>query len=152
MVFGMLFVAYLFPLDVNRAFKIMYILFGSLFTVVTLVTSPLLFTRFVQIYLSFSALLLIAILAIIIKAMVNSRAGATLFLLNIVYGVGMFGYVILAYQRVFELDELSFSVGFLILFISTGIAMGVRLMKSARASDSDMLTYDQLYGRPDSSK
>lgn len=147
MIFGMLFIAYIFPEDVSNAFKIMYILFGTLFTGFTLFTQPMVFTKFVQLYLAFSALLLMAILVTIVKAQINERAGATLFLLNMVFGVGMFGYVILAYQKVLELNEMIFSIGFGILFLTTGIAMGVRLMRSAKAHDSDVLTFDQMFGK-----
>lgn len=147
MIFGMLFIAYIFPEDVSNAFKIMYILFGTLFTGFTLFTQPMVFTKFVQLYLAFSALLLMAILVTIVKAQINGRAGATLFLLNMVFGVGMFGYVILDYQKVLELNEMVFSIGFGILFLTTGIAMGVRLMRSAKAHDSDMLTFEQMFGK-----
>lgn len=144
-VFGMLFIAYLFRDEVNKAFRFTYVLFGGLFTLFTIATPPLIFTQFVQLYLAFSALLLIAIFFIVVSALINLRAGATFFMFNIIFGVLMFGYVILAYQRVIELDEMIFSMGFGVLFISTGLAMAVRLTKSARGRESNVLTYDQLY-------
>lgn len=145
--FGSLLVGSLFPRDVNRAFHIFFIVAGVCFTVFTLIVPPSVFTTFVQLYLGLSTILLTYILVIIIKAYTESREGAGFLLITALFAVGIFGYVILSYQGVFELDELVFNIGFLTQFILTLATVIRRIYKMKTAKDYDFMTFDEAIKR-----
>ena len=145
--FGSLLVGSLFPRDVNRAFHIFFIVACVGFTLFTLVVPPSLFTTFVQLYLGLSTILLISILVIVTKAYTESREGAGFLLITGLFAVGIFGYVLLSYQGVFELDELIFNIGFLTQFILTLITVIRRIYKMRTTSDYDFMTFDEATKR-----
>lgn len=141
--FGSLLVGRLFPRDVNRKWRIAYVVVCIAFTLFTLLTPPLLFTRFVQVYLAMSSVLLLSILVIFVRAYVANRKGLGLLLGCLMLAVIMFAYVILSYEGLFELNELVFNGGFLLLFLISGLATFNRLKKMS-AGDEDLLTFDQF--------
>ncbi|MEO7991708.1 MAG: 7TM diverse intracellular signaling domain-containing protein [Chryseolinea sp.] len=141
--FGSLLVSSLFPRDVNVAFRLFFIVTSGCFTLFTLVAAPLVFTAYVQLYLGLSTILLISIIVIIIKAYTESRQGAGSLLITALMGVGIFGYVILAYQGMFELDELVFNIGFLFQFSITLITVIRRIHKMKTTQDYDIMTFDE---------
>jgi hypothetical protein len=121
--FGLLFVSSLFPDDVNRTFQGFYIFFTIVFTVFTLVTEPIVFTGFVQLYLAFASLLVVTSLITLVKAFINARAHVHYYIASYLFGIGLFGYVIVAYERAVELNEIVFNVGFFLLFAGTGAVL-----------------------------
>lgn len=141
--FGSLLVGRLFPQDVNRVARVLFVIICSVFTLFTLFTPPLLFTRYVQLYLGISSILLLSMLIIIIRAYVANRRGLSYLLGCLLLAIVMFAYVILAYEGVFELNEFLFNGGFVLLFMASGLATFYRLKKMA-AGDEDMLTFDQF--------
>ncbi len=141
--FGSLLVGSLFPRDVNAAFRMFFIVTSVCFTLFTIIAPPLIFTAYVQLYLGLSTILLISVLVIIIKAYTESREGAGSLLITALLGVGIFGYVILAYQGMFELDELVFNIGFLFQFSITLITVIRRIHKMKTTQDYDMMTFDE---------
>jgi hypothetical protein len=142
--FGSLVIGRLFPRDVNKVFRMIYIISCLIFTIFTLLTPPLLFTKFVQLYLALSALLLISILVIITKAYIESRQGLTYLLVCLILAVIMFAYVLFAYQGLFELNPIVYNTGFFLIFLFCGIAMATRLSKMATTYDYDILTLDEF--------
>jgi hypothetical protein len=127
--FGLLFVSSLFPDDVNRTFQGFYMFFTIVFTVFTLVTEPLVFTGFVQLYLAFASLLVVTSLITLVKAFINARENVQYYIASYVFGIGLFGYVIVAYERAVELNEIVFNVGFFLLFAGTGAVLIVLTKK-----------------------
>lgn len=142
--FGSLLIGALFPRDVNKIFRVIYIITCSLFTIFTILTSPLVFTQFVQLYIALSGALLASILVIVTKAYIESRHGLGFLIACLFFAVAMFTYVILAFQGLFELNMLIFNGGFLILFLLCGIAMATRVMKMNTTQDFDVLTIDSF--------
>jgi hypothetical protein len=142
--FGSLVIGRLFPRDVNKVFRTIYVICCLLFTVFTLLTPPLLFTKFVQLYIGLSAILLISIAVIITKAYIESRQGLNYLLICLILAVVMFAYVIFSYEGLFELNEIIFNTGFFTLFLLSGIAMATRLSKMASTYDYDILTLDEF--------
>lgn len=140
--FGSLLVGSLFPREVSKVFRAIYIVASIGFTLFTLLVSPLLFTAYVQLYLGLSSALLLSILVIVTRAYSVSREGATLVLIAAFFGVAMFGYVIMAYQGVFPMSELFFNTGFLLQFILTLIAIDKRVRKNDTGHDYDMMTFE----------
>jgi len=144
MLFGTLLVGALFPRELNELVKRFFIYASLCFTIFTLFVSPLVFTRFVQLYLGLSSALLIYLIIIIIRAYIESRQGASYLLMCLLLRVLMFAYVILAYEGVFELNELFFNIGFLTLFLLTAGAMAIRIFRMSTTYDYDSLTFEEV--------
>ena len=144
MLFGTLLVGALFPRELNEIVKRFFIYASLCFTIFTLFVSPLVFTRFVQLYLGLSSALLIYLIVIIVRAYIESRQGASYLLMCLLLGVLMFAYVILAYEGVFELNELFFNIGFLTLFLLTAGAMAIRIFRMSTTYDYDSLTFEEV--------
>lgn len=142
--FGTLLVGTLFPRELNEMVKRFFIYASLCFTLFTLIVSPLVFTHFVQLYLGLSSALLIYLVIIIVRAYIESRQGASYLLICLMLGVLMFAYVILAYEDVFELNELFFNIGFLTLFLLTAGAMTVRIFRMSTTYDYDSLTFEEV--------
>jgi hypothetical protein len=145
--FGSLLIDRLFPRDVHKLFRTIYGGVCLLFILFTLVTPPLVFSTFVQLYVALSALLLGSILVIITKAYIESRHGLSILIVSMFLAVVMFGYVILAYQGLFELNILIFNGGFVMLFLLSGFAVSRRLNKMATTYDYDLMTIEQFRSR-----
>lgn len=120
---GLMLITTLFPLDFSITFRRFYIVAGLFFVLVTTLTEPLFFTRYVNVYLAFSASVVLATLSVAIKAFIYDRQGSGLLITAILLGVVLFGYVILSYENILEFNELIFNLGFLSLFILA--AMGI---------------------------
>ncbi len=140
--FGSLLVGSLFPREVSKVFRIIYILACISFTVFTLAVSPVLFTAYVQLYLGLSTILLLSILVVVARAYSESREGIALLLAAALMAVAMFGYVILAYQGLFALNEMFFNIGFLLMFILSLMAVGKRIDKIDSDKDFGKMTFD----------
>lgn len=145
--FGSLWLGSLFPRDVNRVFRVIYIASCSLFTIFTVVAPPVLFTQFVQLYLGLSSILLLCMLIIISKAYIEGRQELSFLILSMMFGIIMFGYVILAYQGLFEVNALIFNTGFFLLFLFAGIATIRRLGKTQTTYDYDKFTMEEIRDR-----
>lgn len=140
--FGSLLVGSLFPKEVSKVFRMLYIIACFSFTVFTLIFSPMLFTTYVQLYLGLSSILLLSIMVIVARAYSESREGVTLILAAAAMAVAMFGYVIMAYQGLFSLNEMFFNIGFLLMFIVTLLAVSERIQKMGSDQDYGKMTFD----------
>ncbi len=140
--FGSLLVGSLFPKEVSKVFRIIYIIACFSFTVFTLGFSPMLFTTYIQLYLGLSSILLLSIIVIVARAYSESREGVTLILAAAAMAVAMFGYVIMAYQGLFSLNDMFFNIGFLLMFILTLMAVSERIQKMGSDRDYGKMTFD----------
>lgn len=125
--FALLFVRALFPDDFNKRLHVFYIVASIVFTFFTLLTPPLIFTRFVSVYLAFSAFLIISVLFVTLKAFVFDRRGVNTMMLAIFFLAGVFAYVILSYYRFVPFNIYIFILGFLMIFTLCAIALWGRL-------------------------
>jgi hypothetical protein len=141
---GALLIGSLFPSETKKTIRYFFVVTCLCFTIFTLVVEPVLFTRFVNIYLGLSTVLLIWIVTILFKAYIESRQGASFLIICTLIGVLMFAYVILSYQGLFELNELFFNIGFLGLFFLAAIAMVRRLAKMSSTYDYDRMTFNEV--------
>lgn len=143
--FGSLLVGNLFPQDVNNVFRLFFVITCACFTAITLVVPPTFFTSFLQLYLGLGILLLVSILVIVAKAYFESRNGAGFVMFCALLGVIIFGYIILYYEGVVELNELAYNIGFLIQFILMFIAVTQRINKMKTTSDfQNRMTFDEM--------
>ncbi|WP_276371554.1 7TM-DISM domain-containing protein [Chryseolinea sp. H1M3-3] len=133
--FGLLFVSSFFPKDFSNAFKWFYIVASVLFTLFTIVTDPILFTRYLNIYLAFSASLLIAIVFVILKAFINDREGSTFLMRCILAGTLLFGYTILSYKNFIVLYKPFFNTAFFLIFLAVSVGLWIEIIKTKTLPD-----------------
>lgn len=146
MITALLFLSSLFSADFkNKYFKIGFISLCLFFAAFTLITDPIIFTRYLLFFLSVGIFLIVYLIVVLSNAFVNDRAGSTIMLITLLLGAITFGYVIFAYLGYTETNMLIYNFSFIILFTLLAISMSVRLSKLAGHDESDILTFDQLY-------
>lgn len=145
-IMALLFLSSLFPQDfTNKKLKAAFIIICSLFSLFTLFTEPLTFTRYLWLYLTVSIGLVAYVIYIIIKAFVHERGGAAIMLISIFGGALAFGYVIVAYVGLIELNMLVYNIGFITLYAFLTVSMSVRISKMDAITESDVLTMEHFY-------
>lgn len=146
MIFTILFLGKLFKSEIN--FFIKYILVGGnfIFILITIGFSAYIFTQFLNLYLSFCALLIVYGIFVVLRALVYERAGAWLMIMSIVLALLIFGYDLLAFEGIVPTNPLAINICYLIFFLLNGVSMlfAVRLLGKER-KDSTMLRWDDLY-------
>ena len=146
MIFTILFLGRLFKSEIN--FFIKYILVGGnfIFILITIGFSTFIFTQFLNLYLSFCALLIVYGIFVVLRALVYERAGASLMIMCIVLGLFIFGYDLIAFEGIFPTNPLAINICYLIFFLANGVSMlfAVRFIAKER-KDSTMLRWDDLY-------
>ncbi|MBT1703380.1 7TM-DISM domain-containing protein [Chryseosolibacter indicus] len=143
---ALMFVSSLFPKDFNsKVLKIVFTVLSALFSMFALLTEPVTFTAYLFVYMLAAICLIIYVIIVIAKAFVYERAGATLMLATILLGALTFGYVVLSYLGVIEINILVYNFSFVILYTLLAVSMGVRLFMMNLTEENEMLTFDQLY-------
>jgi hypothetical protein len=66
-------------------------------------------------------------------------------LISILLGAITFGYVVLSYLGVLEINMMFYNFSFMILYTMLTISMSVRLAKMNFINENDVLTFDQMY-------
>lgn len=125
--FSLFFVQDFFRKDFSKIFQIFYVVSFSLFSLVTLFTKPLFFTSLVDIYLAFSALLIVKILIVLIRAFIEDREGILFLGICIIISVCLFGYLIISYQNLIPFSRMLFNISFIMIFILLSLALWNRL-------------------------
>ena len=146
--FGFLLLCTLFPKDVNRAFRNLFILTCVCFTLFTILFAPRMFTAYIQFYLGLSSFLLLFILIIVFRAYIKRRQGSLFTLFTAISLAGAFGYVILSFEGLFQLNELLFDLIFIVQFILLLIAISRRLKWIGTDKDDyDKMTFDNYVSK-----
>ena len=86
-------------------------------------------------------------LVIMSKAYIEGRQGLSFLVLTMLFAVIMFGYVILAFQGLFELNAFIFNGGFFLLFLLAGIATVRRIGRMTTTYDYDRFTMEETKER-----
>jgi hypothetical protein len=147
MIWAICFISAIFPDDVNSMFKYLFIGCNGIFVVLTIFFNASLYTQFLPVYLSFSAVLLIFILYVLIHAFVYERQGVWMIVSCIMLGVGVYAYDISAYEGFATYSPIITNIGYLTMFILLAVCLAVQFGILSRSSrKSDMLTYEDLYG------
>lgn len=148
MIWAVLFLGKLFSGDANIIVK--YVLVGGnlIFVGLTLFTLPILFTKLLNVFLVFAALLLIYGIGVVLTALINGRPGSLVLTFSIVLGVNIFAYDILAYEGIFPFSQLVFSVGYILIFILNALALlySLNVLKSNR-NKGERLRYEDFFGK-----
>jgi hypothetical protein len=112
------------------------------------VFAPRIFTAYVQFYLGLSSFLLLFILIIVFRAYVKRRQGSLFTLFTAISLVVAFGYVILSFQGLFQLNDLLFDFIFIVQFILLLITISRRLKWIGTDKDDyDRMTFDNYVSK-----
>lgn len=147
MIWAILFLYRLFQNEGNQVVKYLLVTFNAGFTVYTVLSDPVDFTRLLPLYLGTAGLLLVYGAGVVLVALINERRGATWLTMSVLLGLAIFSYDIFAYEGWFSYNSLVFIAAYLVIFIMTGFALLLHLdiIKSTRTTTT-MLTYKDLYG------
>jgi hypothetical protein len=146
MIWAILFLSQIFQFEANIFFKYALVFCNLIFTVFTLFSSPLSFTKWLNIYLLASAVLLLYGGFTVVRAWVNERVGSGLLTISIILGLNIFAYDIFVYEGFSSYDPLIFSSGYITIFMLLGGALSMHLgLIKSKPSPSTRLTYDDLY-------
>jgi hypothetical protein len=147
MIWAILFLARLFPSDVNNLFKYFLVVCNLIFIGFTVFTKASLYTQFLPVYLSFCFILLVYVIYVLIRAVVYEREGVWLIISCIMLGVILFSYDLISYEGFASFNAIIINVGYLLMFLLMGTCLSYQLgfiKKSNRGGN--MLTYEDLYG------
>lgn len=146
MIWAILFLASLFPNDVNNVFKYFFVACNGIFILLTVIFSASLYTQFLPVYLSFSLILLLYIIYVLIHAVVYEREGVWLIVSCIMLGVIIFAYDLSAYQGLSSFNPIIVNIGYLGMFVLMATCLAYQFGFLKRTVNREMLTYDDLYG------
>lgn len=147
MIFAISFLSAIFPEDVNHLFRYLFTGCNAIFCLVTLIFHATLYTQFLPVYLSFSLVLLVFIIYVLVRAFIYGRQGVWLIVCCLMLGVVVFAYDLSAYQGFASFNPVIVNAGYLGMFILLGFSLASQFGILKRTSrKSDMLTYEDLYG------
>jgi len=143
---ALLFVSSLFPKDFdNKWLKVLFPSLAVAFSIFSLVAEPITFTAYLFVYMLVAICLIAYVIMVIVKAFIYERAGSTIMLVTILLGSLTFGYVVLSYLAIIEINMFIYNLSFIILYSMLTVSMSVRLAKLSTENEGDVLTFDQLY-------
>lgn len=118
---------------------------NMLFVVFTLFAPPLIFTKWISLYLGVAAITVLYGAVMVVRALFFEHAGAWFLMASILIGVIMFGYDIVAYQLTFSYNFVFLNIGYTVMFVLVMMALlfHLNILKSNHADT--LLTYDDLF-------
>lgn len=145
MIWSILFLNRLFPLDGNPIAKYLLVGVNVIFFAGTLFFDPVFFTRLLPIYLSFCGFLLIYAVYIVVRAWINEHAGVWFTILSLLLGVLIFAYDMSSYEGLFTYNPLIFSIGYITIFLLMAASLLLHLNIIKGRPRTTILTYNDLY-------
>ncbi len=153
MIWAILFLGTLFRNEVNPLFKYLFTICNGMFAVVTLFFDAAIYTRFLPVYLSFAAGLLIYVIYVLIRAIVYERENVWLMVSCLFLAVILFSYDLISYEGLATFNPIITSIGYLAIFVLMSLSLLYKLGLLKRSSVSrNVLTYEELYGPSKGSK
>jgi len=146
MIWAILFLSRVFTKEDNKIVKYLLVGSNSLFITFAILTSPVSFTRYLPVYLSFCAILLLYAAILVIKALINERLGAGFLTFIVLLGVGIFSYDVFSYEGLFTYNPIVFSVGYITIFTLMAVVLLLHLgIIKSKPKHSNGLTFNDLY-------
>ena len=147
MIWAMLFIGRLFRNEVNIMFQYLFCICNGMFVIITLFFDAIIYTRFLPVYLSFAAVLLIYTIYVLIRAIVYERDSVWLMVSFLFLAVILFSYDLISYERLASYNPIIVSTGYLTIFVLMSLALLYKLGLLKRStSKRNVLTYEDLYG------
>jgi hypothetical protein len=145
-IWAALFLSDLFSAFSSKGFTYVLVGINVLFILFASVTTPLVFTPWVTLYLAVAAIVVVYAIILVVRALLSEQAGAWFLLASIITGIVIFGYDIVAYQLSFY-NFVFLNIGYLVIFLLTAVALlfQVEVFKS-RYQKRNVLTYKDMFG------
>jgi len=123
------------------------------FIVFTLITSPAVFSRYVNVYLTVAAITVAYGGIIIIQALMYEQVGAWFLLLSLLMGAMVFGYDIAVYESTAGYNVILLHGAYLVMFmlVTIGLLLHLDILKT-KFGQRDILTYNDMFGDNNSAK
>jgi hypothetical protein len=145
-IWAILFLSRVFPKEQNKILKYVLVGSNSFFVAYALLASPVSFTHWIPVYLTFIGFLLLYGTVLVLRAWVNERAGSTYLTFSILLGILIFGYDVFSYEGLFAYNAIIFSAGYISIFTLMGIVLLVNLgIIKSKGESSSRLTYQDLF-------
>jgi hypothetical protein len=146
MIWAILYLGRLFPKEGNQIWKYILVTANSLFIAFTILTPPIIFTHWLNIYLVGSGVLLLFATYMVLKALVNEQVGSGLLTFSTLLSLLLFAYDIFTYEGLFNYNGILFSTGYVLLFSLMGFALLLQLnIIKGKTRQTTILTYADLY-------
>ncbi|HEY5824562.1 MAG TPA: 7TM-DISM domain-containing protein [Cyclobacteriaceae bacterium] len=146
MIWCILFLGRLFVNESYPVIKHVLVTLNIAFILFTFLTSTVLFTQWLFVYLAVAGILILYGAIIVVRASINERIGSTFLLLTILMGVVAFGYDFLTYQGIFPFNAFVLSSEYIATFLLMAFALLLHLnVIKSKPKTTNILTYAELY-------
>ncbi len=146
MIWAILFLGRVFVKEDNKIVKYLLVGSNSMFITYAILTSPVSFTQWLPVYLSFCAALLLYAVTLVLRALVNERLGATFLTISVLLGICLFAYDVFSYEGFFSYNPIVFSAAYIVIFslMAVVLLLHLNIIKS-KPQSSSRLTFNDLY-------
>jgi hypothetical protein len=147
MAFMLLYIMRLFP---KESVKVLFgLLLGAniCFILPTILAEPLVFTRYLPVYLFTAGATILLGAATVLLAWINDRPGTAYMLVASLLTAMIFSYDILSYEVLFLFNELFISIGYTIVFIFLGLALLAKMSFLHTNATNNTLTFEQMVSK-----
>lgn len=145
MIWGILFLSRLFANEENKIIKYLLVTGNCFFIAYTLIAAPVSFTRWLPVYLLFCAAMLLYSAVVVVRALINERAGVWYLVFSLLITIGIFALDVTAFQGIITYKPVLFSIAYITLFLMLTVALLYHLNIFRSKNVSNMLTFDDMY-------
>ncbi len=126
---------------------VMYLLvvINIFFVLFTLFTPPVVFTRWVEVYLAVAAIMIVYGAFIVVRALLNEQAGVYFLLTSLLLGALVFGYDVIAYGSA-GYNLVFLHIGYIVIFMLVTVALLLHLgIIKGYSKHANVLTYNEMF-------
>jgi hypothetical protein len=153
MIWSTLFVNHIFKEVSSNLFQFILIMVNIFFILFTLFTPPVLFSKWLSLFLITAVVALLYGVIVITRAFIQERSGAWFLIIGLVLAVGLMGYDIMSYEGLLAYNIAITNIGYILIFllITVGLLSHMGIIKS-KTAPATTLTYKDLFGDTSSGK
>lgn len=134
MMWGILFIAQLFPEDTNAKMKRAVLVLNFLFIALTLATPAFTYTTLLPAYMVVMWIIICYIAFVVGMAILYKRKGAWFSVAGILLGLVMFSYDMLTHSDILDFSPLLFNIGYVFIFLLNATAFAYQLSKNVTSA------------------
>jgi hypothetical protein len=146
-IWSILFLNHLFKNIGTQIITYLLVTINIFFVLFVLFTPPLIFSRWINVYLIVAGITVAYGSIIVIKALLYEQAGAWFLMTSLLCAAFVFGYDIVAYGTPAGYNLIFLNIGYMLIFmlITVALLMHLRIIKT-KLPTSDILTYNDMFG------
>lgn len=129
----------------NNLITYLLVSINGFFVLFTLFTPPATFTSWISFYLGIAGLVILHGSVLIFRALLIERRGSLFLMTSICIGIVLFAYDIVAYQASFSYNPILMSIGYIIIFLLTTVALLIHLRVLKGSDEKDRWTMKDMY-------